>query len=187
MIRFTRRQDSLKGRIFRSPLCVLMIGITSIVVATTQDNLFHVSSARLHSAIKYLHGPFGSLIVSALAFAFLSLWLKRLAKIKTKCLEKEILDRTTEMMLSKCRDHYLTLAESVYARAWEYDVRSDLRYCTEFTARDKDHSFEYRFLAQDDRVIRLNDVVSGEMKDGRSAVMRSLMIDAMERGWQRRN
>jgi hypothetical protein len=164
-----------------------MIVILSIAVAIAHGQLLQISPVRLHSAVKYLLAAFVGLIIIVLAFGFLSRSLKRLIKIKTKSLEREIADRKTEIMISKCRDHYLTLAESVYACAWEYDIRSDLRYCAELTARGEDHSFEYRFLTNDGHVFRLNDAVGGEMKNGRSAVMRILMIDAMARGWQRRN
>jgi PAS domain S-box-containing protein len=51
------------------------------------------------------------------------------------------------------------------------------RYCLECTCRGEPHTFEYRFLARDGRVVWLRDVVSVEMDGGEPLRLRGFMVD----------
>jgi len=51
------------------------------------------------------------------------------------------------------------------------------RYCLDCTSRGEPHTFEYRFLAKDGRVVWLRDVVSVELEEGSPVRLRGFMVD----------
>ncbi len=54
------------------------------------------------------------------------------------------------------------------------------RYCLDCTSRGESHTFEYRFLAKDGRVVWLRDVVSVEMEEDKPVKLRGFMVDITE-------
>ena len=52
-----------------------------------------------------------------------------------------------------------------------------VQYCAACTGRLEDHDFEYRFIAQDGRVVWLRDIVKVVEEDGAPRWLRGLMID----------
>ncbi len=60
-------------------------------------------------------------------------------------------------------------------RTWALD------YCTSTTARLQPHSFEYRMIAADGRIVWLHDLVTVTAVDGRARTLRGVMVDVTER------
>ncbi len=65
---------------------------------------------------------------------------------------------------------------------WEGCIHAEdraeaVKYCAECTARGVDHTFEYRFLTGDGRVVWIHDAVSVDMRDGHPVRLRGHMID----------
>ncbi|MDO9237072.1 MAG: PAS domain S-box protein [Aquabacterium sp.] len=69
---------------------------------------------------------------------------------------------------------------------WAAHIHPDDRdqavhYCAQCTGRLEDHDFEYRFIAQDGRVVWLRDLVKVVHEDGQARWLRGLMLDVTER------
>ncbi|MBT9507528.1 PAS domain S-box protein [Rhodoferax sp.] len=62
----------------------------------------------------------------------------------------------------------------------EDDREQAVSYCAACTGRLESHDFEYRFIAQDGRVVWLRDIVKVVVKDGQPQWLRGLMIDITE-------
>ncbi len=50
-------------------------------------------------------------------------------------------------------------------------------YCTDHAARQEDHDFEYRFIAQDGRTVWLHDIVTVVGEEGQPRWLRGIMVD----------
>ena len=55
-----------------------------------------------------------------------------------------------------------------------------VNFCASCTGRLEDHDFEYRFVAQDGRVVWLRDIVRVVSEDGKPRWLRGLMLDITE-------
>ncbi len=55
------------------------------------------------------------------------------------------------------------------------------RFCTLAISEQRNHSFEYRMLAADGRIVWLRDVVSVGMEGGHATKLRGLMVDVTDR------
>ena len=64
-------------------------------------------------------------------------------------------------------------ADHIYVEDRQYAVQ----YCAACTGRLENHDFEYRFVAQDGRVVWLRDIVRVLEQDGKPRWLRGLMID----------
>lgn len=64
-------------------------------------------------------------------------------------------------------------ADHIYVEDRQYAVQ----YCAACTGRLENHDFEYRFVAQDGRVVWLRDIVRVLEEDGKPRWLRGLMID----------
>lgn len=56
-----------------------------------------------------------------------------------------------------------------------------VQYCTGATAENRKHTFEYRMIAKDGRVIWFRDIVSVIQEKGKPGVIRGIMVDISER------
>jgi PAS domain S-box-containing protein len=55
-----------------------------------------------------------------------------------------------------------------------------LNYCAQETARGEGHTFEYRMIAADGRIVWLRDIVSVVVEGGKAVKLRGLMVDVTE-------
>lgn len=60
------------------------------------------------------------------------------------------------------------------------DCAQAVQYCVACTGRSEDHNFSYRFIAQDGRVVWLNDKVVVVEEGGKPKWLRGLMVDITE-------
>lgn len=63
------------------------------------------------------------------------------------------------------------------SRIDEADRDYAVNYCASCTGRLEDHDFEYRFVAQDGRIVWLRDIVRVVAEDGKPRWLRGLMLD----------
>ena len=56
-----------------------------------------------------------------------------------------------------------------------------IAYCVTFTNRREDHEFEYRMIAADGRVVWFSDIVTVQVTDDQSVLLRGVMVDITER------
>ncbi|MCC6677085.1 MAG: PAS domain S-box protein [Phycisphaerales bacterium] len=75
-----------------------------------------------------------------------------------------------------------SVAEWLSPNFWGSHIHEDdrdwaMRLCQEATARGESHEFEYRFVARGGRVLRLRDIVTIEMREGRPVRLRGVMVD----------
>lgn len=61
------------------------------------------------------------------------------------------------------------------------DREQAVKYCVQCTREMRDHEFEYRMLAADDRVVWLRDIVTVVVENGRAVKLRGIMVDVTER------
>jgi two-component system, cell cycle sensor histidine kinase and response regulator CckA len=54
-------------------------------------------------------------------------------------------------------------------------------FCTNATQRKQDHQFEYRMIAADGRIVWLRDIVTVNVADNGTVVLRGVMVDTTER------
>jgi two-component system cell cycle sensor histidine kinase/response regulator CckA len=69
---------------------------------------------------------------------------------------------------------------------WQDHIHPDDRnwaigFCVDSTQRLQDHSFEYRMIAADGRIVWFHDAVTVEVVDGAPATLRGVMVDITDR------
>lgn len=64
---------------------------------------------------------------------------------------------------------------------YQEDRVSTLAFCQEQTGKLLPHDFEYRFVAQDGKIVWLRDIVSIVMKNNEFAGLRGIMVDVTEK------
>lgn len=78
------------------------------------------------------------------------------------------------------------LGEWYKGRFWQDHLHPEdrdraIEHCARSTSQGQDHTFEYRMIAADGRVVWIQDLASVVMKDGRPTALRGVMVDITAR------
>ncbi len=64
---------------------------------------------------------------------------------------------------------------------FEDDRKATVQYCVQCTAEKRSHEFEYRMVAADGKLIWLRDIVTVQVENDETVMLRGIMVDITER------
>jgi PAS domain S-box-containing protein len=92
-------------------------------------------------------------------------------------LQFTFISKKVEEILGYTSDEWLSSPNFWQDHMYEEDRVHTLQYCTDQTAKNVDHDFEYRMIAKDGTIVWLRDIVSLITENGKVESLRGIMID----------